>query len=178
MKKLICVLAIAATAITASASSVSWGLSAGQSLDSTKVDAGTAYLVYTTGTLNWGALETMTSFDASSLAAVGFTATVDTFSYSNSKLSNTISITPTTQVGGSAIGGGQKQMYIVVIDNGGKDIAYTAAPTVVNVQNSTFPVGATKIATAFTYAEAVPEPTSGLLLLLGVAGLALKRKRA
>ena len=25
---------------------------------------------------------------------------------------------------------------------------------------------------------AVPEPTSGLLLLLGVAGLALKRKRA
>ena len=28
------------------------------------------------------------------------------------------------------------------------------------------------------YAAAVPEPTSGLLLLLGVAGLALKRKRA
>ena len=27
-------------------------------------------------------------------------------------------------------------------------------------------------------AVAVPEPTSGLLLLLGVAGLALKRKRA
>ena len=35
----------------------------------------------------------------------------------------------------------------------------------------------------FTYATggnftAVPEPTSGLLLLLGMAGLALKRKRA
>ena len=29
-----------------------------------------------------------------------------------------------------------------------------------------------------TYTAAVPEPTSGLLLLLGVAGLALKRKRA
>jgi hypothetical protein len=31
--------------------------------------------------------------------------------------------------------------------------------------------------TAWT-AVTVPEPTSGLLLLLGVAGLALKRKRA
>lgn len=27
-------------------------------------------------------------------------------------------------------------------------------------------------------AQSVPEPTSGLLLLLGMAGLALKRKRA
>ena len=31
---------------------------------------------------------------------------------------------------------------------------------------------------AWAPAEAVPEPTSGLLLLLGMAGLALKRKRA
>ena len=41
---------------------------------------------------------------------------------------------------------------------------------------------ATKLGTAWTGAawtvSAVPEPTSGLLLLLGVAGLALKRKRA
>ena len=32
--------------------------------------------------------------------------------------------------------------------------------------------------TSTTYTAAVPEPTSGLLLLLGVAGIALKRKRA
>ena len=176
MKKLICVLAIAASAITASASSVTWGLSVGQSLDSSKIDSGTAYLVYTTGTLNWGALETMKSFDASSLTAVGFTATMDTFEYSSTKTSNNISIIPTTTAGSAAIGAGQKQMYIVIIDNGGKDIAYTASPITANVQNSPLSVTATRGSSAFTYA-AVPEPTSGLLLLIGVAGLALRRKQ-
>ena len=38
-------------------------------------------------------------------------------------------------------------------------------------------MGGTGSATAWSTA-AVPEPTSGLLLLLGMAGLALKRKRA
>ena len=38
--------------------------------------------------------------------------------------------------------------------------------------------GATFGAQGWYLAESVPEPTSGLLLLLGVAGLALRRKRA
>ena len=47
----------------------------------------------------------------------------------------------------------------------------------VNVQNLGTKFGGTA-GTAITAWTAVPEPTSGLLLLLGVAGLALKRKRA
>ena len=181
MKKLIGMLAIAACAATASASSVTWGLGTGELLDAEKVDAGTAYLMYSMGTVDFSKFATMTSFDASSLAAVGLDTTIDTFAYSTSKINSTISVTPTgTKTSANTnIGGGSKSMYIVFIDDGGKDIAYTATAVPVNVQNSTMAIGATKAASAFTYATAsVPEPTSGLLLLLGMAGLALKRKRA
>ena len=72
-------------------------------------------------------------------------------------------------------------MYFVFIDNDGRDIAYTASAVNVNVQNSTMAANVKRAESAFTYVTAsasVPEPTSGLLLLLGMAGLALKRKRA
>ncbi|MBQ8125931.1 MAG: PEP-CTERM sorting domain-containing protein [Kiritimatiellae bacterium] len=50
-----------------------------------------------------------------------------------------------------------------------------SAKSVVNQSNLALKIGGTGAATSWT---AVPEPTSGLLLLLGMAGLALKRKRA
>lgn len=178
MKKLIGMFAIAACAVSASASSVNWGLASG-TLDSSKIDQGTAYLMYSIGTVDFSKFATMKKFDASSLAAVGLDTTIDTFAYSASKINNNISVTPTgtkTSAGGN-LGGGAKSMYIVFIDDGGKDIAYTAAAVSVNVQNSAMVIAATKPTSAFTYAT-VPEPTSGLLMLLGIAGLALKRKRA
>lgn len=183
MKKLIGMLVIAACAVTASASSVSWGLASGETLDAAKVDTGKAYLMYSIGTVDFSKFAAMDKFDASSLAAVGLDTTISTFDYSSSTVSGTVSVTPTgtKTSAGNNIGGGAKSMYIVFIDDGGKDIAYTATAVSVNVQNSTMAVGALKPASNFTYATAsasVPEPTSGLLLLLGMAGLALKRKRA
>ena len=127
----------------------------------------------------------MDKFDASSLAAVGLDTTIDSFSYSSAKISNAVTVTPTgTKTSANQnIGGGAKSMYIVIIDDGGKDIAYTATAVSVNVQNTPMQSLATKASSAFTYAtaqgsEPVPEPTSGLLMLLGMAGLALKRKHA
>ena len=46
-------------------------------------------------------------------------------------------------------------------------------PAILMFENEDDPIASTT-----PFAGAVPEPTSGLLLLLGVAGLALKRKRA
>ena len=65
----------------------------------------------------------------------------------------------------------------------GKNVAWTAATDVKSAQyeppatGSTFALNAASFANSGTIAS-VPEPTSGLLLLIGMAGLALKRKRA
>ena len=49
--------------------------------------------------------------------------------------------------------------------------------TVMNLAKNIGGTGGTAI-TGWTSASSVPEPTSGILLLLGIAGLALRRKRA
>ena len=88
----------------------------------------------------------------------------------------------------SLVGTG-KPFYAVVVDASGKGY-YTMAGTAEIYDTNPTPVkGEVNMATLIASGnytawaggpgpEPVPEPTSGLLLLLGVAGLALKRKRA
>ena len=77
---------------------------------------------------------------------------------------------------------GQYYDFYFVIEDGGK--TFTSATVNATTQaTSTQPIGfgnmATQTQNASNWAgSAVPEPTSGLLMLLGLAGLALKRKRS
>ena len=187
---------VAFAACICHASKFTWGLQSG-TLNTEKVDAGTAYLCYYTGsTANWATeLAKLTAYDATTITGtMGMqlvkvadsadptktTGNNATFAYNGvsttKKVNNTDFISPASFSDGSTSSG---SFYYVVIDDGGKDIAYTTV-----AQTATINVGtgaSTKLVTTskFSYAAAsVPEPTSAMLLLLGVAGLALRRHRA
>ena len=91
-----------------------------------------------------------------------------------------------TQISDSALTAANASIYLFSVSADGKSYAllnsdpYDVTANVYADGSSspgTFSVNTSSAALTYT-TFAVPEPTSGLLLLLGVAGLALKRKRA
>ena len=198
MKKLMIVAAVALAATFANAASYLWGLTSaadeepGQS--GTYLDGGTAMLflgtIAQTATGEGSGIDAKYNLDFSGLTHIA-TAGQDASNYdfgvtvydpSTVPSSDDITLTP--------------QAYTLVLfkDSGVTDYenyegyyyVYTSTSTktqdpvtgndYVDLTTSE-PVLADMWATAAP-AEAIPEPTSGLLLLLGVAGLALKRKKA
>ena len=183
MKKLFVIAAAAGLSFAATASTVTWGVGSGSVIDSSKITEGTFYLMYASTAFDSSKL-TGESFSASTLKDAGLDKTFDSFSYSSTgttyKKNN--AITPTST--GVAAGNG-KTVYEVLISSDGKNIAWgqttmnLAAATGLNQQK-------TLDASGFTYVAAgsgggggenVPEPTSGLLLLVGAGMLALRRKQ-
>ena len=85
------------------------------------------------------------------------------------------------------IDGAPSTMFIVIFDeasyDAGKSVLYTAATDVSGsyyeppASGTAFTFKAADFANSGTIAS-VPEPTSGLLMLVGLAGLALRRRRA
>ena len=76
------------------------------------------------------------------------------------------------------------QAFAVLWTADGKEASYTSLTSISmanDSQSKTFAFAnqsSNLAANKFTVASGVPEPTSGLLLVLGMAGLALRRKRA
>ena len=182
MKKLFIVAAAIAVSIVANASTVTWGAKNATTIDAEKITAGTFYLMYATDSsaVDLSKFAEMESFSASSLATVGLDKTFDTFDYSSSTYSKkNTGITPTST--GVSAGNGLT-VYEVLISSAGDYVAY--AQTTMNLAATAGMNQAKALdASQFTYVPKasgggdIPEPTSGLLLLVGGAMLALRRKR-
>ena len=197
MKKLMIAVAAVCAAAVVNAGAVNWGSGAtqtpgeGGALSGTKLTSASGY------TLKMYVWESLTADDVSFSAGELYTWSTgdkskDPFGGSLSVINGSVnmgtSATTATAYGSELTTTGGTTVYgavlFVLADAGGKDQWYMensgsvgakAGATKTTLGNLALKVGGTGAATSWT---AVPEPTSGLLMLLGVAGLALKRRRA
>lgn len=184
MKKLLIAAAVVCTAVFAHAAAANWKSSAsgmyngtGSTADSA-LYSGSAY-VFDAGVTSQAALfaiiEGGTAIGTSTAGYVA-TATFDEGAFGGLNFSN------------GEQGGGSYTYYFAIVDgdkayfSNEKTVTANGTATAKSVgfggqsNSSSLPVG-----TGFQGAgkwSAVPEPTSGLLMLLGMAGLALRRRRA
>ena len=183
MKKLMIAVAAVAMGFAASASSVTWS---GNTSQYTGVSKYNAYLInaanYATADAAVSALMNGT------MAAADIWYTKENISAANSKVG--VSVSNKTASGSAAPDGALNDkafsVWSIILDGTiGKEgtakhyFSMTGDDPFSDTASS---AGLAKVALGDTSAkstwQSVPEPTSGLLLLLGVAGLALRRRRA
>ena len=189
MKKLMIALAAVAVAAVAQAASIQWGITANTwylSNGTSKAPAGTT--VYLINAASWDAIETAikggaTSFTTADTGVLGVATTANAKGY----IANTVATSDSLTAGTS-----YNFAYLVFDTTDTSDVKYFASASLAKaaydtsteaykeVQTVVFgssQYGASGLSGGWQSA-AVPEPTSGLLMLLGMAGLALRRKRA
>jgi hypothetical protein len=182
MKKLMIVACAIALASVAQAASVSWG---GAIADPSYSTTGAASAAPVNAYLLWAAtdLGTSTSFDtATGISNTGFMM-VDSYTVTSADANNGWSFAKEYTNAGKDVNG----YYQVLVTNAEGD---KASIYEFNITGTT-PTSTTqdmKLNALWTdpntflqqggYTVAVPEPTSGLLMLVGLAGLALRRRRA
>ena len=158
MKKLLVLAAIIVAGIAANAASFKWTASNIYSpADSTTKLSGATVTLY--AYLSTADISTATAVATASTTAAG--AVSKTFD--------------------ADLSVGSDYNFYFVIESGDKAFTSTTKANIAAQATSTSNIAFGSMASATQNASnwaAVPEPTSGLLMLLGLAGLALKRKRA
>ena len=180
MKKLMIAAAIVCAAALSHGSAVSWGV------DWVYSDDGKSINTYEYGsTVNYWIVNLGTSTDTSGLSVdasgnlVGGTAVAGgtgSFTEAGEDKLEGYSVSDNGSYLAMVIYDADNKLYGVSNAAEIKGIAVDPAPT--DADKITFTNITTVDGDYMVASQAVPEPTSGLLLLLGVAGLALRRRRA
>ncbi len=184
MRKLIIALVAVATAVAVNAAVVDWNYEiTGQAGGSSSEYTGyTAYLV------DASYYESLSVVTADSITGSGNYIQSATLSQTGSsgKGSNKKYVFSTGAQGYTSTSyttGTEYQFYLVLVDSSEENYfassySYTARDATSGYTESDITLAVNSSAVSMQAFGAAPEPTSGLLLLLGVAGLALKRKVA
>ena len=189
MKKLIMAVAIVCATVCANAATVAWG--SGKITDHngaalTAANQVTAYLF----TINSTAYTSYSAMSASDLSTGLWDAYGEKLGSATASQANTYSKKAGGVANISAIdAAADTPVYVALlyVDTRGEDTYFlgnvatmnwsgVGDPTVGDLAN--YLLGSTTAGATAWATSSVPEPTSGLLLLLGMAGLALRRRRA
>lgn len=171
MKKLMLVVAMVCAATMAKAGAANWSV-----LDVEGPDSGYAYL-FNSATFaydDFAATETvMASIKDGSFAEKYVANSINEEAIEGGEL----------EVLKAYTGSGSTSLWMIAVDNAGDIKNFfvgeeVTMPLPTSSATKPYEWAYNDNTTAWTAVENVPEPTSGLLLLLGMAGLALKRKRA
>lgn len=182
MKKLMIVAAIALAATFAQAAAIDW--SASKVYDAVET-AAQGKNVAANGWLGYVIMEADYSKVTGDLAA-GDTSSLTTKAVGPQKATTSKGAFNASAASGN-VASGEQSFYLIVLNSttlaGATSYAISAktTATIDASLDTTIAFGSMESATKNVSnwsTMSVPEPTSGLLLLLGVAGLALKRKRA
>jgi len=180
MKKLLTLAAVVMTAAITHAAAVGW------TIGGTSAYNGGTYDLFVIG------LNGVTSVDQIT-AMVAAATDVSSYAFADGTVANAISKTATASgksITYSGSGTDTYSAFAVLWNSEGTEASYTSTVSIqmdnnsssktfafanqaTNLGNNKFAVGG-----GSGGGESVPEPTSGLLMLIGAAGLALRRKRA